>query len=96
MPVTLDEILALGLWLAAVNTGAVAAFAFDKARARSGGRRIPERVLLGLAAAGGTPGSYWARARFRHKTVKQPFSALLHAITAAQAAAVAAGLYLLV
>ncbi|MCP3736358.1 DUF1294 domain-containing protein [Sphingomonas sp. RP10(2022)] len=52
----------------------------DKARATSGGWRVRESTLLGLAALGGSPGALWARQRFRHKTRKQPFATYLDLI----------------
>lgn len=76
--------------LAALNLITFAAFAIDKARAVAGTRRTPEFTLLLLAALGGSPGAYAARALFRHKTRKQPFVGRLHLIAAAQLAALAA------
>lgn len=70
--------------LAAINAIVFAAFAIDKASAVRARRRIPEARLLMLAALGGTPGAYAARALFRHKTRKQPFCARLQAITVVQ------------
>ncbi len=52
-----------------------AAYGFDKRRAVTGGRRVPERTLLLLAFAGGWPGSIAAQQRFRHKTRKVSFLA---------------------
>lgn len=77
------------LWLAAVNLLTLVAFRRDKQQARRGQRRIPEGRLLLLAAAGGTPAACWARAKYRHKTRKQPFTARLHGIAAAQLLALA-------
>jgi uncharacterized membrane protein YsdA (DUF1294 family) len=85
-PDTLAWILGLACWLVAANGLAILAFHHDKRMAQTGGRRIPERTLLALALAGGSPGALTARARFRHKTRKQPFGALLHGICAVQAA----------
>lgn len=76
--------------LAAINAIVFAAFAIDKASAVRARRRIPEARLLMLAALGGTPGAYAARALFRHKTRKQPFSARLHAIAIMQTVALCA------
>ena len=84
---------ALVLYLAAVNLAAFAAFALDKRRAQTGGWRVPERRLLGLAAAGGGAGAAAAQSLFRHKTRKEPFASQLRLILAAQA--IAAGLAVL-
>ncbi|UZK64933.1 DUF1294 domain-containing protein [Sphingomonas sp. M1-B02] len=62
-------------------------FRDDKRRAIAGARRIPEADLLGLALIGGTPAAFLARARFRHKTRKQPFSTFLYLIAAIQVGA---------
>lgn len=75
--------------LAALNFGVFAAFALDKARAERGGWRVREESLLFYAAIGGTPGAYAARALFRHKTRKQPFSGRLHTIAWLQLAVLA-------
>lgn len=65
-------ILAAG-YLILVNLATFWAFAWDKGAAVRGGRRVAERSLLMLAAAGGTVGAFVGRALFRHKTRKQPF-----------------------
>lgn len=74
--------------LLVMNFAAYSAFGTDKARATGGSRRIPESTLLLLALLGGTVGAFAGRKAFRHKTKKQPFSALLVAIAVVQAAAV--------
>lgn len=56
---------------------ALTLFGIDKARARSGGRRVPERTLLLVAYAGGAAGAFAGQQLFRHKTRKQPIAALL-------------------
>ena len=77
-------------WLVLVNAWTALRFWQDKKRAIAGRRRIPESDLLGLALIGGSPAAFAARHLFRHKTRKQPFSAYLMLIAAAQAAAIAA------
>ena len=81
-------VLALG-YLLAINLAAYWVFADDKRRARTGGRRTPERVLLQLAALGGTPGAIAAQQILRHKTRKQPFATWLWGIAGVQAALLA-------
>ncbi len=73
------------LYAAFITTTTFTAFALDKRRARAGRHRIPERNLLGLAAAGGTVGAFLALGTLRHKTRKQPFRGYLIAIAAVQA-----------
>lgn len=88
-------ILPCALFLLGINLATVAAFGIDKRRALNGQWRIAESTLIGLALVGGTPGALWARRRYRHKTRKQPFTAILQAIAVLHAAAavgLAAGL----
>lgn len=79
---------AAALAFLAINILTLVSFWLDKRAARRGMRRTSEATLLTLALAGGTPGAYWARNVFRHKTRKQPFTVRLHAITAVQVAAI--------
>ena len=55
-------------------------FGFDKRAAERGASRIPEKTLLLASALGGSVGAVLAQRRFRHKTQKQPFKALLYSI----------------
>lgn len=71
-------------YLAIVNFAAFAAMGWDKAKAGRGERRISERALLILAAAGGALGAVVAQGTFRHKTRKQPFGARLWVIFSLQ------------
>ena len=72
------------IYLLGVNIASVLLFRFDKSLSQNGGRRVPEKYLLSVALIGGSPGAFWARHMFRHKTRKQPFSAYLTLIAAAQ------------
>lgn len=49
-------------------------YGLDKQKARMNRWRIPERVLLGFAIAGGTIGAYMGMKLFRHKTMKPKFA----------------------
>jgi uncharacterized membrane protein YsdA (DUF1294 family) len=83
----------LGAWLLAVNLVTLAFYGHDKARARVGGRRVPEAVLHGLALAGGTPGAYLGMSLFRHKTIKPAFRLLFRLIAVLQVLLAAAAVY---
>lgn len=70
------------IYLIFINMVAFYMFGLDKRKAKAGraagsGRsvkkRIPERVLLGVAAAGGAAGSYIGMRVYRHKTTKKKF-----------------------
>jgi uncharacterized membrane protein YsdA (DUF1294 family) len=74
---------------------AYAAYARDKASARSGGRRIPERRLHALELLGGWPGALLARRILRHKTRKAGYSAVLGLIAVLHLAAWALALRVL-
>lgn len=82
--------LGLLAYLAAINLIAFTAMAADKQWAIDGKPRIPERTLLTLALAGGSPGAVAAQQWLRHKTKKQPFRTLLWAIVAVQTLAAVA------
>ena len=60
-------------WLAAVNALAFVLTAVDKHRAKHGGHRVREAVLLWMAALGGGIGLYAAMVCLRHKTKKLKF-----------------------
>jgi uncharacterized membrane protein YsdA (DUF1294 family) len=66
----------------------------DKRAARRGSKRVPERTLLLVALAGGSPGLALGMLAFRHKTRKPSFLAKLALVLAVQAAAAFAALRL--
>ena len=63
----------LFLWLVLVNAAAAVSVVFDKISARRGGRRVPERVLLLIGAAGGAPLMLVFMLLCHHKTRKPKF-----------------------
>jgi uncharacterized membrane protein YsdA (DUF1294 family) len=83
----------LAAWLASVNLAAFGYYGFDKARAGSQGRRVPEVVLHGLAFLGGTLGAYLGMRLFRHKTVKSSFRLVFWWVAALQVMLVVAVAY---
>ena len=84
----------LWAYLLAINAATFAWYAWDKAAARAGRRRIPERTLHAMALAGGSPAALAARHLLRHKTIKGRFRAVFWAVVAVQVAAAAAWLWL--
>lgn len=58
----------LSYYLIAVNVLAFALMGIDKAKARRGAWRIPEKALFLAAALGGSLGALLGMCAFRHKT----------------------------
>lgn len=61
------------LYLALINLFAFIEMGYDKSQAKKGGRRTPEKRLMGLAAAGGALGGLIGMRIFRHKTKHASF-----------------------
>jgi uncharacterized membrane protein YsdA (DUF1294 family) len=76
-------------WLLSVNVVAFGYYGYDKARARSSRSRVPELVLHGLSAVGGSLGAFVAMQAFRHKTIKGSFRMLFWCIVLLQVALLA-------
>lgn len=76
----------LTCYLVAINVATFAVFCIDKRRAFAGAWRIPERVLLGLSAAGGAAGGIVGMRMAHHKTRKWYFALGLPVMLAAQLA----------
>jgi uncharacterized membrane protein YsdA (DUF1294 family) len=85
-------IIFAAVFLGVINLATFVIFGLDKAAAADKRPRVPERVLLTLAALGGSPGALLARPVFRHKTRKQPFGAWLILIVFLQVVVLVAGL----
>lgn len=65
-----------GLWrgvFLAMNLTALVFYGWDKRQASHRGPRIPETLLLGVAALGGSPGAIVGQLTFHHKTAKTAF-----------------------
>jgi uncharacterized membrane protein YsdA (DUF1294 family) len=60
-------------WLFAISVVTFLTYGYDKLLARGGTTRVPERVLLTLAFAGGTVGAVLGMRLFHHKTSKESF-----------------------
>ena len=60
-------------WLVLVNLIAFVMYGLDKAYAKKGARRIPERSLLFWAWIGGSIGAFLGMKLFHHKTLKVKF-----------------------
>lgn len=77
--------IALKIYLLAINAVAFCAFALDKYKAVRGMWRIRESTLLGLSFIGGAAGGYAAMMLFRHKTRKAYFAVGVPMMLAVQA-----------
>lgn len=67
-------------WLTSVNIVTFTVYGYDKVMARSGGLRVPENILHGLALIGGFAGGLCGMFVFHHKTSKGSFQLIFWAI----------------
>lgn len=70
-----DAAMPVWIWWTVLgcNVVAFALFGLDKWRASRGGRRVPERTLLGWTFACGCVGAFLGAQLFRHKTKKASY-----------------------
>ena len=78
---------AAAAYLLTVNAFSGGLMVYDKHMAETGGWRVPERTLVGLALAGGFPAGYAAMRAAHHKTRKQSFRRAYDTAAGASAAA---------
>ena len=64
----------LSLYLLLINAAAFLLMLSDKRRAKKKRWRIPEAILMGIAAIGGSLGSWIGMYLFRHKTKHPKFT----------------------
>lgn len=76
-------------WVAAITVITFLTYGYDKLIAGTGATRVPEKVLLTLAFAGGTVGALLGMRVFHHKTRRETFLERFGLIVALQAVAVA-------
>lgn len=67
-------------YLVIINAAAFALMLADKQKARKGKWRIPEAVLMGTAAIGGSVGALFGMYLCRHKTKHIKFTATIPAL----------------
>ena len=79
----------LQAWLATITGVTFLTYGYDKLVAGTGATRVPEKVLLALAFAGGTVGALLGMRLFHHKTSKESFLERFGLVVAVQAVAVA-------
>ena len=78
--------LPLSIYLSLINALAFLLMLADKQRAKKHRWRIPEAVLLGAAALGGSVGALFGMWLFHHKTRKAKFFITVPLLLAAQCA----------
>ncbi|WP_218094221.1 DUF1294 domain-containing protein [Paenibacillus solanacearum] len=78
----------LFIYLLVMNVAVFVLMGHDKSRARKGGRRVPERRLFGLSAAGGALGAWVGMRVWRHKTKHVSFQLGIPALLLLNAAVV--------
>ena len=62
------------IYIVAINVLAFLLYGIDKLKAKTHRWRVPESVLLGAAAIGGSVGALMAMLLFRHKTQHKKFT----------------------
>lgn len=77
------------IYLIIINIITFITYGIDKAKARKGAWRIPEKTLIGLAVAGGSIGALAGMSFFHHKTRKPLFKIGIPVILLIEAAAAA-------
>lgn len=77
-------------YLVAISVVTVLMYGYDKAVAASPATRVPEKVLIGLAIAGGAAAALLSQEVFRHKTNKETFRMINAGVLFAHLAALAA------
>lgn len=77
------------IYLITINIITFITYGIDKAKARKGAWRIPEKTLIGLAVAGGSIGALAGMSFFHHKTRKPLFKIGIPVILIIEAAAAA-------
>ena len=77
------------IYLIIINIITFITYGIDKAKARKGAWRIPEKTLIGLAAAGGGIGALAGMSFFHHKTRKPLFKIGIPVILIIEAAVAA-------
>ncbi len=75
-----------------INIVAFCLFGIDKSAAKAGRERIPNKVLLGLAVAGGSAGALLGMIVFRHKTRKWYYAKVVPLLLLVQIAIAVFGL----
>mgnify|MGYP004520788349 FL=1 len=77
------------IYLIIINIITFITYGIDKAKARKGAWRIPEKTLIGLAVAGGSIGALAGMSFFHHKTRKPLFKIGIPVILLIEAVAAA-------
>lgn len=62
------------VYLTIINIAAFAAFGIDKAKAKRGKWRTPEKTLIGMAVLGGSVGALIGMGIWHHKTKHKKFT----------------------
>ena len=81
-----EQILLICTYIFIISVISVIVCIHDKKRAKKGGSRVSERMLLILSALGGSVAMYLTMKKIRHKTLHKKFMIGIPAIIALQLA----------